>query len=559
MSSFGFSNPWLLLLAIPFAVAVYLGLRRSRSPLTPVRIWVGGLAIGAFLLATLATVSGFYTKAESDTRTVWILVDQSLSTGENSQKQLPDALTRLKASLRETDYVGVIALDTEFKLPDASPNDETWIASAVNLARSSTPEGTSPVALLLTDGFDSTLRYEEDLARDLRIAGISVFPLPVDSKPWAEVALSACDVRVAGKENTELAIDLTAYATEAQTARPQIRVSGKVVSQDLIDTTGKLDSNGNWKLAQGRNLLRLRLTPPTVAPAYVVEVALASEADTFPGNNAIKLNVRGQGDARALLIHGANGPEPSLVRAIEGANMPVTQGRASMLPSEDAELARFQVLILSDVPATDFSTSQMKLIEKGRKRVPAMVVALDRSGSMTTKVGNFTKMELANEGCVKAIKLIPPGSFFGMLSVDTSPNWPVEIQKVDRKNRNEVIALARGNTPGGGGIYVDIAIREGLGALQTTESISKHLVLFSDGSDTERQEGVIDFAADAFKKHKISISTICLGSGPDWPFLQALAKTAGGRAFLVNDEQPRLVERTFVKIRSGRFMDNLAC
>ncbi|MDC1141617.1 glutamine amidotransferase [Planctomycetota bacterium] len=614
MSSFGFSEPWLLLLAIPLAIAVFFGVRGSRSPLTPLRIWIGGIAISVLLLSTLATVSGFHVKSDSNFRTVWVLVDQSISTGENSQRQLPDVLARLKSTLTEGDMVGIITfhneasivmrptpvavLNAEFQLPDATPTDETWLAMAVNLARTSTPDGTSPVVLALTDGFDSALRYEEDLARDLRLSGLSVFPLPVDSTPRPEVALATCDVRVAGKGGAELAIDITAFATTAQTSKAIIRIGGKDVSDKLFDTTGKLDSDGNWKLAKGRNLLRLRLTPPQPAPAYVVEIALASEADTFPGNNAVKLNVRGQGDAKALLIHGARGPEPSLVRALAAANLPVTQGRASILPSEDSELSRFQVLILSDVAATEFSLHQLALIarwtrnggglamiggedsyapggyfetaiedvlpvtcdvtEKGRKRVPAMIVVLDRSGSMGAMVGKYSKMELANQGCVKALKLIPPGSFFGMLSVDTSPNWPVPIQKVDKKNRAEVISLARKNTPGGGGIYVDIAIREGLGALNSTESIGKHLVLFSDGSDTERQNGVIEMAAEAFKKQKITVSTICLGSGPDWPFLQNLAANAGGRAFLVNDASklPAIFSREAAKAGGAYIREN---
>ncbi|MEE9311997.1 MAG: glutamine amidotransferase, partial [Planctomycetota bacterium] len=591
MSSFGFSDPWLLLLVIPLIAGVVWGLRSSRSPLTARRIWIGGLAIAILLISTMASVSGFYTREDSDVRTVWVIVDQSISTGENAERQLPEVLARLKGTLRDTDYIGVIAFhndarvamqpqlvtafDADFKLPEAKPTDETWLARAINLARATTPEGTTPVALVLTDGFDSTLRYGEDLTRDLKLSGLSIFPMPIDSAPRPEVALSACDVRVAGKGNAELAIDITAFATTEQISRPEVRIGGKVVTDILFDSAGKLDKDGNWPLVVGRNLLRLRVTPPVISRVYVVEVSLASEADTFPGNNAIKLNVSGKGEAKALLIHGKRGPEPSLVRALQKANLPVTQGRASILPSEDAELARYQVLILSDVSATDFSSTQLSLIarwtrnggglamiggedsfapggyfetpieevlpvtcdvtEKGRKRVPAMIVVLDRSGSMGAMVGKYSKMELANEGCVKALKLIPPHSYFGMLSVDTSSHWPVPVQKVDKKNRNEVIGLVRSNTPGGGGIYVDIGIRDGLEALRSVESIGKHLVLFSDGSDTERQEGVIKMAIDAYKKEKITISTICLGTGPDWPFLRELAKQAGGRSFLVDD------------------------
>lgn len=591
MSNFGFSDPWMLLLAIPMAAAIAWGLRGSRSPLSRARMGIAFAAIGLFLLATLATVSGLYKQSESDARTVWVLVDQSISTGANAEKRLPDVLTRLKGTLGELDQIGIItfhnsaqivlkprlvsSIDSDFKLPPASPTDETWIVNAINLARASTPEGTTPLALVIADGYDSASRYGDDLARDVRLSNLPIFPLAVNSQPRPEVALSGCDVRVAGNANPEIAIDLSAYSTLAQTVRPEVRINGQSVTDKLRDSNGRLAADGTWKLVSGRNLLRLRIAPAKVSLSYLVEVSLASKNDTFTGNNAIKLNVKGEGDAQVLLIHGRRGPEPALAQALKKANLPVVQGGPAILPSDDAELARYQVLILSDVPATDFSHSQLELIarwtrnggglamiggqdsfapggyfeteveeilpvtcdvtEKGRKRVPALLVVLDRSGSMSAMVGRYSKMELANEGCVKALKLIPPDSWFGMLSVDTSPNWPVKLQKITKENRQSMAAQARSNTPGGGGIYTDVAIREGIAALKSVNSVTKHLVLFSDGSDTERKKGVLEMAAKAFRDHEITISTICLGSGPDWPFLQELARVAGGRAFLVDD------------------------
>src|SRR5690606_4363405 len=93
------------------------------------------------------------------------------------------------------------------------------------------------------------------------------------------------------------------------------------------------------------------------------------------------------------------------------------------------------------------------VVEKGRRQVPALVVALDRSGSMGAMVGRYSKMDLANEGCARTIRLIAEDSYFGMLSVDTQPEWIVPFEPL--KNKDDAAARALAHQLGGGGIYVD--------------------------------------------------------------------------------------------------------
>jgi hypothetical protein len=173
------------------------------------------------------------------------------------------------------------------------------------------------------------------------------------------------------------------------------------------------------------------------------------------------------------------------------------------------------------------------VVEKGRSRAPALLLVLDRSGSMSADVRGRTKMELANEGCVRAIQLAPPGSRYGMLAVDTEPEWIVPMDVL--RDRPTAINLARGNAVGGGGIYTNVAMTEALAVMRMTQASSKHIVLFSDGSDTEQQAGVIDMVREAQVSEKITVSTICLGRGPDTTFLEEVAVAGGGRAFVVED------------------------
>lgn len=586
MPEISLSDPWYLLAAIPAAALVFWVLTRTSTPLPTLRRAIGGAGLAGAITALLLCAAGLFWDVGSDQRTVWVLVDRSLSVGSAGERLLPTVLQDLKNSLPEEDHVGVILFDEsptlllkptpvgelrdDYELPDWNPSDETWLAPALELAAQQTVPGTSPYAIVISDGHDSAARYGGDPVRELRDTGVRLFALPVDSQPLPETAVADFAVRLVGNDEQVLAIDLVVFSTVDQYVSPEIKVDGQRVTNIECD---KLDAQGRMRVGVGRNPVRMLLRPDRSQAVYVVEVSLAAEQNTFLRNDSLKINVRGPGESRVLLIHGESGPEQALQRALSRIGLDVTTGSAAILPSEQVELEKYQVLILADVPANDFSPSQLDMIErfvrdggglamiggprsyapggyyetavekvlpvtcdvveKGRKQTPALVIALDKSGSMGATVGNFTKMELANEGCARSARLIPPGSFFGMLAVDTQPDWVVPLEKL--KNKDTVVSAAMRNQVGGGGIYVDIAINEAVDALRKTEASTKHVVLFSDGRDTNRQEGVLEYVERVHNTEQITFTTICLGQGEDEYFLRELARRGGGRYFLVKD------------------------
>jgi Ca-activated chloride channel homolog len=540
------------------------------------------VAVAALLLCA----AGLYWESASERRTVWIVVDRSLSVGSGGEKLLPVVLEDLAGSLPDDDYVGIILFDesptillsptparelrTDYILPDWTPSDETWLSPALELAAQQTVPGTAPFAIVISDGYDSAARYGGDTVSEARGAGMRLFAMPVDSKPLPEVAIADFAPRLVGAEERVMAIDIVVFSTVNQTVTPEVRIDGKPVTRLESD---RLDANGRLRVGVGRNPVRLLAPLESSRASHIVEVSLAAEHNTFLRNDSLKMNVRGPGDARVLIVHGRGGSEPALARALRRIGLDVTTGGPGILPGEAAELARYQVLVLSDVPAHDFAPSQLEMIErfvrdggglamlggpgsfapggyyetavervlpvtcdvveKGRRQTPALVIALDVSGSMGASVGNYTKMELANEGCVRSIRLVPGNSYFGMLAVDTQAHWVIPLQPL--KDKQQAAGLAQANQVGGGGIYVDIATREGVDALRAVNASSKHFVLFSDGRDTERQEGVLDYVEKARAEDNITFTAICLGRGQDEQFLEQFAARGGGRYFLVTD------------------------
>jgi Ca-activated chloride channel family protein len=606
LPDFDLLNPWYLLAAIPVAVLVFWVLRRTSTPLPGTRRVIGGAGLALAVSAALLCAAGLFWEVESDRRTVWVLVDRSLSVGTAGERLLPTVLQDLSNSLDPDDYVGIILFDEaptmllkptpvgelreSYELPTWNPSDETYIGPALELAAQQTVPGTAPVAILLSDGFDSTARYGGDVVREVRDSRMRLFAMPVDSDPLPETAVADFGARLVGSDEQVLAIDLVVFSTVSQLVVPQIKLNGEPVDDIECD---KLDSKGRMKVGVGRNPARLLIRPKERLPAYVVEVSLAAEQNTFTRNDSLKVNVRGPGASRVLLLHGESGPEQALERALKRIGLQVTSGGSGILPSEMVELAKYQVVILADVPATDFSIGQMEMIErfvrnggglamiggprsfapggwfetavervlpvtcdvveKGRKQIPALVVALDKSGSMGAEVGKYTKMDLANEGCVRSIKLVPLATYFGMLAVDTEPDWVVPLSPL--KDKDYAVSLARANEVGGGGIYVDIAMNEAVAAMRLTEASSKHIVLFSDGRDTNRKEGVLDFVEKVHLEEQITFSAICLGEGEDEGFLRQFAEVGGGRYFLVKDpnDLPAIFSRE-AALSAGNFI-----
>ncbi|MBX3460887.1 MAG: VWA domain-containing protein [Planctomycetes bacterium] len=587
MPEFFIDHAWLLAAALPLAALAVYAVLRTTSPLPRLRQALGGAALALALAALVVAAAGVSWHSPAERRTIWVLLDRSLSAGTAADRQLAGILEELRHSASPGDYIGVIGfgdragillpptaaavLDPAMALPEPAPGDETWLAGALDLAVRATPQGTAPVALVVGDGHDSADRYAGDAASEARARNLPVFAIAVDSDPVPEVALADFHARIAGRERRVLALELAIQSTVAQRVVPSVRVNGKDMRADLRGE--QLDAQGAVRVGAGRNPVRLELELAEFARTYIVEVSLGAEQDTYPGNGSARIAVAGEGDARLLLIHGDSGRERALERALGRAGVNVSSGPASSMPAELLELQRYQALVLCDVPATALSTAQHRIIErftreggglamvggpasfapggwfetpvervlpvtcdvteKGRRNTPAMVIAFDRSGSMSAEVGGFTKMELANEGAVRTINLVPPNTMFGLLSVDTQIEWIMPVTRLS--DRKLAAARARSQTVGGGGIYVDICMDEAFAALRDIEATSRHIVLFSDGADTERQAGVIEKTREANEKDGITVTVICMGNGKDVPFLRNLADAGKGRFFLVTD------------------------
>ncbi len=195
----------------------------------------------------------------------------------------------------------------------------------------------------------------------------------------------------------------------------------------------------------------------------------------------------------------------------------------------------------------------MELRREHRKFAMAIVVALDRSGSMAMTVpGGRSKMDLANLGTVEILNLLGDQDEMGVVAVDSQahvvlPRMPAEAM---RGQESRILGIQSM----GGGIFVYEALKTAAAQLAGTTAGVRHILLFADASDSE-EPGAYRSLLAAAGAAGITVSVVGLGtrSDADAALLEEIATLGGGRCFFTDNahEVPRLfAQDTFMVARS---------
>ncbi len=198
----------------------------------------------------------------------------------------------------------------------------------------------------------------------------------------------------------------------------------------------------------------------------------------------------------------------------------------------------------------------MELRKEHRKLSLAIVVVLDRSGSMSARVASGqTKMELADIAAAHSLDLLTNMDEFGIIAVDTQPHliFPLEPVRQKAAMKSKILSIASQ----GGGIFVYTGLKKAVEMLRRARSQSRHIILFADASDAE-EPGRYRLLLEEAKNRNITVSVVALGSASDSDarFLKDVAKRGGGRIFFTKraDELPRLFAQDTLIVMKSAFV-----
>jgi uncharacterized membrane protein len=202
----------------------------------------------------------------------------------------------------------------------------------------------------------------------------------------------------------------------------------------------------------------------------------------------------------------------------------------------------------------------MELRQEHRKLSLAIVVAMDRSGSMAASVaGGRVKMDLANLAAVQVLDLLAPTDEFGVVAVDSSSHIIADVKPVEgnaAKIRRDILMV----DSGGGGIFIFEALSTAANMLIKAKAGTRHIILFADATDSE-EPGAYRELLQQCEQAGITVSVIGLGkeTDSDAGLLRDVAKRGNGQIYFTEsaEELPRLFAQDTIVVARSTFLESV--
>jgi uncharacterized membrane protein len=583
-----FTHPWFLTLALAIGFWLLWAQRRSLARFTSAqRRWCLGIRTLLLVFLVLA-LAGARLILPSRELAVLFVVDESASISEKARKAALAWVEEAAKTKPSDDVAGIIAFARSARVAQppaerlvaaanwnapSSKGEQTDIGGAVEFATAMFPVERARRLVLLTDGNDTqngALRAAQQLARD----GVDLVTVPLRNGDAPEVLVE--NVEAPRRLKTGEPFDLVAHLRANIDTRANVRL---YQNQFLIEER-------ELTLHPGVNEFRAANIQPE-GNFVTYEVEAIPVADTLAENNRAQTTVSLRGQPRVLIVDAQPEKNRALPDVLRKEKIEVETRSALGAPKTLEDLQQFDFFILHDVSALSLGRDQMELYRRwvqdfgggfvmiggeqsygvggyfrtpieqmlpvrmehqDRQDVPsvALLIVLDRSGSMTAQVQGVPKMSLANQGAALALNVLQAKDYFGVLAVDTRAHTIAPLQQHPSKAAVEQRILSI--NAGGGGIYIYTSLAEAFQMLRDVPARVKHVIVFSDAADAEEKVGgemgdgvrgggsSLELAS-AMLAAKITTSVVALGmeTDKDTGFLRQLAERGNGRFYLTSD------------------------
>lgn len=571
----GVSSPLFLLALLLLPLIVWIERRHWSEHAGWRRRAVLVCRVAEVFLLVLA-IAGLRLERESDDVSVIFAIDASRSIPEEARQEALAKITAAGDAMKPGDRAGLLVFGRDpliesipqqglnVEILQSQPNaDFTDIASMLRLATGIFPEGARRRLVLFSDGNENRGQALESV-RSVQAGDVQIDVFPIEVPHRNEVSITRVDLpsRVEKDDPFELRVDVE--STGAGPATLRFFRDGS--------TLGRRDV----ELKPGRNQFSITFTEDNPG-FHTYEATIESLADMQPENNLGGGFTLVSGPSRVLFV-GAEEDNAALANALELSRLP--HDIAGDLPATLAGMQPYDAIFLNNVTAADFSPDQLEKLEsyvrdlggglgmiggengfgpggwigtpveralpvnmelKTREKFPslALVMVIDKSGSMGGTSGNFSKMQLASRAAVEAIDLLGARDQAGVVGFDSAAKWVARLGPLE--NKNAIIRDVKSMVPGGGTDAYQGALMA-YEALVKTEAKLKHIILLTDGHTSPADfDNLVARMSDA----GITISTIAIGTDADQAFMEQLANKGRGRFYYCPD--PQRVPRIFVR------------
>jgi uncharacterized membrane protein len=583
-----FTQPVWLILVIPLAAAMWYWRLPSRLLMV-----LRALALALVVLAMCDPA----VRLPSRAGTVVVVADRSLSMPQGSDAAQAEAIEMIQSKMPTADRLAVVSFGRR-AVVELAPQagrfagfsaevdaEGSQLATALAAANSLIPPDAAGRILVLSDG---RATGKDPAAEAGRAAARGT---PIDYRVLERPAtddLAILSVDAPATVSPQEAFMVTAYVRVPleQTIRYELTRGGAKVTE------------GQRTSAAGITRLVFRDRAPKGGTCQYALAIASDSRDGVPENN------------RARFLVGVRGPKPilcvtraaasGLARLLAAGGLDVRPASPETCRWDLADLASYGAVVIENTPAGDIGPAgmenlaawvdqagaglmmtggkdaygpggyyrsplepvmpvSMELRREHRKLSVAIVVAMDRSGSMAIPVaGGKTKMDLANLAAVEVLELLTNMDEFGCVVIDSSPHIVVPLAQVDDKAGAS--HRIRRTDSMGGGIFIYVALSTAAKMVAPATAGTKHIILFADAADSE-EPGNYKALLEECRKAGITVSVIGLGTprDQDAELLRDIAKRGGGRIFFTDraTELPRLFAQDTFVVARNTFLDTL--
>lgn len=586
--SLEFARPLLLLLLPAYIALIYLidrrGGRRSRRIKHRVARVMRCLLTCLCVLA-LAAPSVVLPGGQ---QAVWILADASAS-ARGMQDQMTQSVRTALENKDASVNAGVIAFGGNAMVEKPLAQDGTYngvttavdaqasdLSSALTLASALLPEDAQGRIVVLSDGATEDVRAA---AQQLAARGVTV-----DFQSFSGDALPDAQI-------SQLNVPSRVYQGQSFTVTVQVTANHDTAGTLVLYQNRTPVSSREVTLRRGDNNFTFR---DTAADTGVVtyEARLISEGDSCAQNDSMGGYVYVQGAPKLLLVEGRQGEGSEMAAMLSAAAMQYETVLPAQLPYDAEQLRQYDgvVLVNVDYDAADEEQwaaldSAVRVLGRGltviggdssyalggyrgskledmlpvtidvRNKLDlpslALMLVIDKSGSMSDGMFGTTRLELAKEAAMRAAEVLTPNDQVGVIAFDDAAKWVVNLQKAEDV---EAIQNQIGTIRPGGGTAFFTALYEATYALVNAQAQQKHIIFLTDGEAGDT--GYLQLC-DIMQQNDITLTTVAVGSGADQATLRTLAQQGGGRAYAANefDNLPKIFTKETYLV-SGSYVQN---
>lgn len=586
--SLEFARPLLLLLLPAYIALIYLidrrGGRRSRRIKHRVARVMRCLLTCLCVLA-LAAPSVVLPGGQ---QAVWILADASAS-ARGMQDQMTQSVRTALENKDASVNAGVIAFGGNAMVEKPLAQDGTYngvttavdaqasdLSSALTLASALLPEDAQGRIVVLSDGATEDVRAA---AQQLAARGVTV-----DYQSFSGDALPDAQI-------SQLNVPSRVYQGQSFTVTVQVTANHDTAGTLVLYQNRTPVSSREVTLRRGDNTFTFR---DTAADTGVVtyEARLISEGDSCAQNDNMGGYVYVQGAPKLLLVEGRQGEGSEMAAMLSAAAMQYETVLPAQLPYDAEQLRQYDgvVLVNVDYDAADEEQwaaldSAVRVLGRGLTAIGgdssyalggyrgskledmlpvtidvrnkldlpslALMLVIDKSGSMSDGMFGTTRLELAKEAAMRAAEVLTPNDQVGVIAFDDAAKWVVNLQKAEDV---EAIQNQIGTIRPGGGTAFFTALYEATYALMNAQAQQKHIIFLTDGEAGDT--GYLQLC-DIMQQNDITLTTVAVGSGADQATLRTLAQQGGGRAYAANefDNLPKIFTKETYLV-SGSYVQN---